>query len=299
MKTDIKTSDEVVGGVLNNLTHLQDLIESIQKLTNTYNTLKYKVENLEGELAEKRKELIEKESWANLGKFSTFIAHQIRSPINAIVLYIDHLREYIKNLPNTMSIQTILNDMELAANSINDFINDMLNFGRDIKLVREQILVSDFVVGLNKKISVLIRKKPTVEISFMFEEDFVINVDRRYFEQALFNLIKNANEAISAASENSLAVGSSGPDSISVVFYKDQYAYYVEVKDTGGGIPSYIVENLFTPFSSSKKEGFGLGLAFAKKIINAHNGTIELRSTGPSGTFFLIKIPILGGSNGN
>lgn len=292
---DTKISDEIVGGVLNNLAHLQDLVESIQKLTDTYNTLKYKVENLEDELAKKRQELIEKESWANLGKLSTFIAHEIRSPINAITLYIEHLKEYVnsetfKPLNLKLETSTILSNMELAANNINGFINDMLNFSSDFKLVKEQVLVSEFIANLQKKINALIRKNQNVEIRFDLKNDFVIDVDKKYFEQALFNLIKNANESFSLPPLNSSP--SHLLNSIVVSFSKDQYNFYTCVQDTGNGIPQNIVNNLFTPFSSSKREGFGLGLAFTKKIINAHNGAIELKSTGHNGTTFLISLPL-------
>ncbi len=282
---ETKTSDEIVGGVLNNLAHLHNLVESIEKLTDTYNILKHKVEDLEEELAKKRQELIEKESWANLGKLSTFIAHEIRSPINAITLYIEHLKEcFLTFKPSDLKQEalTILSNIEFAANNINGFINDMLNFSRDFKLVREKISLSEFVVDLHGKVAALLRKKQNVEIKFNAPEDFVIDVDRKYFEQALFNLIKNSNEATNSHLINTITVS----------FSKEQHNFYTCVQDTGSGIPQNIVANLFTPFSTTKKEGFGLGLAFTKKIINAHNGTIELKSTGPTGTTFLITLPL-------
>lgn len=289
MNTDIKVTDEVVGGVLNNLGHLQELVQSIQKLTDTYNTLKSRVESLEHELAEKRKELLEKESWANLGKLSAFIAHEIRSPINAIILYLDHLKEYANGLAEAPVVKSILQNIELAVNNINTFITDMLTLSKDLKLVKETLLISEIVSDLQQKVEVLICKKPNVIIKFNIGEDLKVEVDRKYFEQAIFNLIKNASEAIGIKNSNHLK-----EESISVSFYRNDSVLCIEVSDTGCGISSEIRENLFTPFASNKRGGFGLGLAFAKKIITAHNGTIDLKTTGPGGTTFLIQIPYWG-----
>lgn len=272
-----KSTDEIVGGVLNNLAHLHDLIGSIQKLTQTYNILKDKVENLEKELAVKRLELIEKESWANLGKLSAFIAHEIRSPINAILLHIDHLKEKIKE---SNGLYSHIHNIEIAATNINNFITDLLTLGRDFRLVKESILLEDFIRLLQEKVNAFININENVLIKYDIKENFSIYIDRKYFEQAVFNLVKNAVESIQGKGEVCLS------------FFKVDNNCYCEIKDSGVGIPGDIKEVLFTPFFTSKKSGVGLGLAFAKKIINAHNGTIELKYTGETGTCFRIVIPL-------
>ncbi len=269
--------DEIVGGVLNNLAHLSDLINSIQKLTETYNVLKEKVENLEKELAVKRTELLEKESWANLGKFSAFIAHQIRSPLSAILLYIDHLKEKVNE---NSELYYPIHNIGVAAVNISNFINDLLTLGKDFKLVKEDILLEDLINSLESKIKAFLAINDSISIKFRMSENFSIYVDRRYFEQAVFNLIKNAVEA----------VGSKGEVEIS--FSKSESYFYCEVTDTGKGIAPQIKETLFAPFFTTKKNGVGLGLAFAKKIINAHGGTIELKYSGEKGTCFEIVLPL-------
>ncbi len=275
MKT--KSTDEILGGVLDNLSHLQNLISSIQKLTETYNALKDKVENLEDELAQKRLELVEKESWANLGKLAAFIAHEIRSPLNAILLYIERLKELVKN---SNELYCLIYNTENAANNICNFINDLLTLGKDFKLVKGYIQLEDFLKSLQSKINAYVDVNDNVSIKFDRKENFLMYVDRKYFEQAIFNLVKNAVEAVREKGEVNLLV------------YRVDNNCCFEISDTGEGIPDDIKKTLFTPFFTSKKNGVGLGLAFTKKIINAHNGVIELKYTGAKGTCFKIVIPL-------
>jgi signal transduction histidine kinase len=66
----------------------------------------------------------------------------------------------------------------------------------------------------------------------------------------------------------------------------------VEVRDTGGGIPAEILENIFNPFFTTKQEGTGLGLAIAHKIINQHKGKIEVINQPGIGATFLVRLPL-------
>jgi signal transduction histidine kinase len=68
----------------------------------------------------------------------------------------------------------------------------------------------------------------------------------------------------------------------------------LRVADTGGGIPATALQRLFRPFSTSKPEGTGLGLALAHRTIEAHGGSLALEHTGPEGTSFRIRLPLAG-----
>jgi signal transduction histidine kinase len=66
----------------------------------------------------------------------------------------------------------------------------------------------------------------------------------------------------------------------------------ITVKDTGGGIPKDLLPNIFSPFSSTKSAGMGLGLAFSKAAVEAHGGTINVESKEGEGTTFTIDLPL-------
>jgi signal transduction histidine kinase len=72
----------------------------------------------------------------------------------------------------------------------------------------------------------------------------------------------------------------------------DRQSIVVEVSDTGKGIPPNVLENLFTPFLTTKSRGLGLGLCIAKEIVKAHNGTIDVRTELNKGTVFTVRLPL-------
>ncbi|MFN7181522.1 MAG: sensor histidine kinase, partial [Planctomycetota bacterium] len=195
----------------------------------------------------------------------------------AILLQIDYIKE---KMSNSDGLYSCIKNIEIAATNINNFISDLLTFAKELKLMREVISVDELIQSLQSKINIFLRIGGMVSIKFERKENFMLCCDRKYLEQAIFNLIKNAVEAIPAQGE------------VNVLFLKMGDSCYIEVKDTGKGISSQIKDLLFTPFITTKKNGVGLGLAFTKKIVDAHQGTIEIGYTGEAGTSFQIKIPL-------
>ncbi|EAX47702.1 histidine kinase [Thermosinus carboxydivorans Nor1] len=104
-------------------------------------------------------------------------------------------------------------------------------------------------------------------------------MDKNQIRQALLNICQNAIEAMPGGGKLKLRLGMA------------QGAVFVEVTDTGCGIPAEQLPNLGVPFYTAKVNGTGLGLSIAYSIINAHNGRIEVNSQVGQGTTFRILIP--------
>lgn len=124
----------------------------------------------------------------------------------------------------------------------------------------------------------------------------VISADSRKLKSVLINLLKNAAESFPPNTAGSIhlraALSSSAdlPKDIAGLTPSDP-CIFIQITDTGCGIPSEYIENIFTPFVTHKQGGTGLGLALAKRIIEAHCGQIFVSSVQDKGTTFTILLP--------
>jgi len=118
-----------------------------------------------------------------------------------------------------------------------------------------------------------------VEMVMEFPEDFMVAVDWYMIQRLFINLLLNAVQAM--------------PDGgkLSVNAYRRDDDNVIVIEDTGIGIPEESLENLFKPLYTTKAKGTGLGLAVCKKIVDAHDGTINVESTVGKGTIFTITLP--------
>ncbi|WP_299969152.1 HAMP domain-containing sensor histidine kinase [uncultured Roseobacter sp.] len=113
--------------------------------------------------------------------------------------------------------------------------------------------------------------------------DMMVRADPEQLYRVLANLVRNARQALVAAD---------GTGEITVAGREDARAWWIEVADTGPGLPSKAQEHLFTPFQGgARKGGSGLGLAISAELVRGHGGALELTSTGPDGTSFTIFLP--------
>jgi C4-dicarboxylate-specific signal transduction histidine kinase len=111
----------------------------------------------------------------------------------------------------------------------------------------------------------------------------LVTADRLQVEQALFNLARNAIEAVAESRR--------GPRTVTLAAAASDGHARVSVADNGGGIPVARVEKLFEPFHTTKPGGSGLGLAIARSIAEAQGGGLRLERNGPGGATFVIQLP--------
>jgi signal transduction histidine kinase len=115
-----------------------------------------------------------------------------------------------------------------------------------------------------------------------YEADAVVNIDKREFYQACFQIVKNACDAMPKGGD------------IYVLVRIENSIIKIEFKDAGVGIPESIKSKVFEPFMShGKKQGVGLGLSIAEKIVKDHSGEITFESEIGEGTTFRISMPYI------
>ena len=119
------------------------------------------------------------------------------------------------------------------------------------------------------------------QIVSQFDKDVTVKLDMKEFYQCYLHIVKNACDAMTEGGN------------IEITTQRDDRNVHIYFKDKGIGIPDGFKDKIFEPFMSyGKKEGTGLGLSITKKVVEAHNGTIEVHSSMGEGATFVITLPV-------
>jgi putative PEP-CTERM system histidine kinase len=205
--------------------------------------------------------------------FSTFLLHDLKNFASTLSLIAKNASRHHGNpdfqLDAFGSILDTAEKMKRLCNGLRTFstslaANKKLEDLNDIVIVA----VRDFESSLSKRLKLDLSPVPEIE------------VDRQDFSRVLQNLILNANEA--------------GPtEPIELKTRSEPRGIVISVIDKGQGIPQDFLENgLFQPFHTTKRDGLGIGLFQCKKIVEAHDGTIEVESKEGAGTLVRIILPM-------
>jgi two-component system sensor histidine kinase HydH len=228
------------------------------------------------EMAEQKRSR-EAESLAAMGKAVSSLAHDLKTPLIAI----GGLSRLVqKRLKKDNQSQEKLDIIIREIQRLEKMVEEMLDFSRPLELRRSEKDVTHLV---NQTIDIVspIAQKKKVELQNGSSRSFpLLSIDDLRIKQVLINLLINAVEA------------SSEGDVVKVCCYEEKGNFLIEVIDCGCGIPSEKREEIFTPFFTTKHGGTGLGLPIAKKIVEAHQGYLEVLNNSEKGATFRIVIPI-------
>jgi PAS domain S-box-containing protein len=240
-------------------------------------------ETLEEMVAERTKELkvaqeqlVKKEKLAVLGKLAGGVGHELRNPLGAIKNAAYFLNMVLENpepdVKETLEIMT----REVARSE--DILSSLLDFARPTVLTLRK-------VSMNDVLAEAVTRNPIPEnIKLTRTPDDTlpdIMADPDKLLQVFTNLITNACQAMSAGGSLTIQSALSGKDRVSV-----------SVTDTGTGITEEHMKRLFEPLFSTKAKGIGLGLVVTKAIVEAHQGSIDVRSEPGKGTTFTVTLPV-------
>jgi len=225
--------------------------------------------------------LIQAEKLASIGRISAGIAHEIRNPLTSVKLNIQKL-VLSDNLDEVEKEH--LNISQEGIKYMEKSIRDLLDFTRasELELARfsiEQIL-EESVKTLADSLAL---KKVTLKRNFQDELPQVL-VDGDKLRQVFLNILRNAYEAVDEEGEITI--------SLSLLKERSRKIIKVVISDNGCGIPDKERDVIFELFYTTKTTGIGLGLAIARKIIEQHNGSIQLSENAKKGTSFEILIPV-------
>jgi signal transduction histidine kinase len=233
---------------------------------------------------EERKSLEEKlkktEQFSIIGQLSSGIAHEIRNPLNFLLLSIGHVKEKISatDMPDREELVSLLEDSVSEIHKVNELIHNFLLLGRPIKLRKEEvalrILIDEALYILKDKIGSNVDIRVSCD-----DESLSLTCDREYMRICLLNCIINAVQAIE------------GEGSITIACGREEDMSTIAIHDTGAGISGDDLPKIFEPYFSTKAFGFGLGLSITKRFVEEHGGAISIDSVAGEGTTMTIRIP--------
>jgi PAS domain S-box-containing protein len=236
---------------------------------------------IEVDITEKKKleyEIIRSEKLASLGKMSATIAHEIKTPLTSIKMNIDMISKSNDLEPEDKeSIEIISKEV----NRLNKLVKEVLQISRTAPLSLDKISLHDF---LDEVISQANSNESNKLIHFSNNSNNLeIFIDPDKFKQVFLNLFQNSIEAIQNEGK------------ITITNFNNSEFIYIKIVDNGKGITD--ADHIFDPFYTNKASGTGLGLSISARIIEQHNGQLELISSKPGETIFQIKLPIENGKH--
>jgi signal transduction histidine kinase len=234
------------------------------------------------EQAEERERL--RDRLAALGEMAATIAHEVKNPLASIEVMAGLLR---RQLADRGDLQGMLTDIINEAKMANSIVCEVLEFVRPIRLQVDRTdlfgVVGDAIPLAERKVA---RRDTLVDV--IVPRDLpVINGDHHQLCQVVTNLLINALEALGGRGAIQIRAREVHAD-------RDGLPAAVELRisDDGPGIPLDVKERMFNPFFSTKPQGSGLGLAIVRKIVDAHDGRVDVTTAPGEGTTFTIVLPI-------
>ncbi len=246
------------------------LQESLDHIAKAEERLKHQRDQLEVEVKEKTKKLIQAERLSAIGELSARLAHDLRNPLTVIKGSIEIVKAK-NNKDETGFSSKQIGMMERAVASMSHQIDDVLEFVKiqTLRTSRNSLLET---IGLS-----IAKIKNQEQLSIIIPEkdvEFVYDTDK--LEVVFDNILSNAIDAIQ------------GHGKITFRINDFETEVTIEIKDSGNGASDDILPKIFEPLFTTKQKGTGLGLASCKSIIEQHGGTIYAKNK-PS--VIIIKLP--------
>ena len=224
-----------------------------------------------------RTQMSRAEHMATLGEMATGLAHEIRNPLAGIAGVIEIIG---RDLPASSPARSVVKDVRQEIARINRIVTDLLQTARphppkvrksDLNTTVEHAVMLGRQQALSKSIEISLHKDPSLP---------EVEHDSDQIHQVLLNLLLNSMQAIDANGKIAVTVERQGEKAI------------IEVVDNGRGITSENLPNIFRPFYTTKGDGTGLGLSLARRIVEDHQGRIDVTSSVGKGTTFAVILPL-------
>lgn len=225
------------------------------------------------------KESVERaERLATIGKFAAGLAHEVRNPLASICTSVDILKESL-NPPE--SLQRLMNNVVRESERLDRLISEFLNYARPRELTRQEEDLSQLTLGVIDLFRTEAASRQC-ELTTSIEASVMASFDPDRLKQVLWNLLRNALEAVEPDARGRIHV---------TLRSREGWAQ-LSVTDSGRGIETEQQKRIFDPFFTTKERGTGLGLPISHSIIEAHGGRMLISSQLGKGTEMTVLLPL-------
>lgn len=229
---------------------------------------------------------------AAVGEMAARVAHEIKNPLGAIEVMAGLLRRQLPDQPEALTrVADIMNEAKMA----NAIVQEILDFVRPVRLQMER---TPLLPSIQSAVAVADGQmaRGSIAVAVDLPPDLPhIKGDRYQLTQVFANLLINAYEALDGRGSIRLTArvtadaetGALLPDG-----HQPVPTVVVDVIDDGPGVAAELTDKIFNPFITTKPKGSGLGLAIVRKIVDAHEGRIDMTSVPGEGTRFRVTLPV-------
>jgi PAS domain S-box-containing protein len=244
-----------------------------QELTRYSENLENQVKERTKQLETAQQQLLKSERLAAIGELAGMIGHDLRNPLTGIKTSVYYLKKNL-NHESDPKCKEMIEIVEKCIDHSNKIISDLLEYSREIQLQ---------IYPCNPKTLVLdtfemLKTPSNIVVVNLVSSEANLHVDYDKMKRVFSNLIKNSIEAMPNGGQ------------LTITCAQTKETFEFSFIDTGPGIPSEVLQKIFTPLVTTKAQGMGFGLAICRRIVEAHGGAITVK-TNSKGTNFTIKVP--------
>jgi PAS domain S-box-containing protein len=213
------------------------------------------------------------------GRLTRGVAHEVKNPINAIVLHLQLLQSKLQQIdPDTRRHMEII-DSEI--HRLDRVVQILVDFTRPRDLHLEEVDLRHLLEDVFS-LAVPDAEQHGVTITRnLTSEALMVRVDIDFMKQAILNVVLNGVQSMAQGGR------------LTIVARRDEDLVVTEIRDEGGGIPAEVQDKIFELYFTTKKEGSGIGLAQTYQILQWHYGTVDFESISGRGTTFRLRLPLV------
>src|SRR4051812_1970303 len=220
-------------------------------------------------------------------KLLSVMTHEIMNSVAPISSLADTLKNRLQRSVAEANDSVAVEDLEIGIETIKRRSEGLLKFAETYRnlnkittLNLKKVYVRDFFANLHQLMQPTFEQK-NIELEIILRDtDIAVEADQSLIEQVLINLIVNAIEAVKDQSSPKIILSADATSLKKVI---------IKVADNGIGMPEELMDKIFVPFFSTKKNGSGIGLSLCKQIVMLHKGTIQVQSVEGKGTVFSMQ----------